>query len=579
MFAVFDLDWLGRRSCQTQLHREVRMTEPAATPAVPSPASPASEGESLYRYAGIVTVFTLLSRILGMVRDLAISHRFGASGATDAWVQAFRIPNALRRLTAEGSMTIAFIPIFVELREREGRAAAMAFARQVLGLVLASTLALCLGGMLFSRGLTMIFSPGFAADPEKFELTARFIRWTFPHLVLVSIVAWAMGVLNAEQRFAAPAAAPILFNLGIVAMIFLAADRMPEPALAIAVGAVLGGVAQVLLQVPNLVEKRAPLLPGFDWWTPPMRRFFALMGPALFGVAVYQINIIVLGILASYLPTGQVFHYNNATRLSEFVMGLFTFAFTTAGLPTLSLHHARRDWAAMGQTVRFTFAAVLYTTLPATVGLLAAGEPIVAMLYRHGAFTAADAASTARTLQYMALAMPAVALVRVLVPIFYATGNSRTPVLIAAGAVAVTAAGGWWLSGMMEVAGLALGLCLGTWFQALALAFALRGQTHAMGAWFPWRAAGQQAAACVAMGAAAAGMARFGDWSLGPLHAANWLVFLPLLAVSAALYGLLTLAQREEQALHWAQLFGKLGRRLGRLGRQATGQSAGRGDQ
>ncbi len=528
-----------------------------------SPRALPNEGESLYRYAGIVTFFTLLSRILGMVRDLAISHRFGASGATDAWVQAFRIPNALRRLTAEGSMTIAFIPVYVELREREGREAALGFARQVLGLVLVSTGILCLGGMLFSEALTWISSPGFTSDPAKFELTARFTRWMFPYLVLVSLVAWAMGILNAEKRFAAPAASPILLNLGIIGAVFGLTGFFAEPAFAIAIGILAGGVAQVLLQVPNLLEQGVLLLPRFRWWDATMRRFFGLMGPAVFGVAVYQINIIVLGIIASYLPTGQVFHYNNATRLSELVMGLFTFAFTTAGLPTLAEHHARKDWAAMGKTVHFTFSAVLFTTLPAAVGLFAAGEPVVAMLYRHGAFTAADVASTARTLQWMAVGMPAVALVRVMVPIFYATGNSRTPVLISAAAVGVTGALGWWLSGPMQVAGLALGLALGTWFQALALGAALRGQARELGAWFPWRALGQQGIACALMGLAVYASSSFGDWALGPTHAANWLVFLPLLAGAALLYAALTLLQREEQALHWVRLFRRLARRRG----------------
>lgn len=538
------------------------MTGPSG---VASAASRRGEGEALYRFAGIVTFFTLLSRILGMARDLAISNRFGAGGATDAWVQAFRIPNALRRLTAEGSMTIAFVPIYVEVRQREGHAAAMAFARQVLGLVLAATGALCLAGMVFSEALTWLFSPGFAADPAKFDLTARFIRWTFPHLVLVSIVAWAMGILNAEGRFAAPAAAPVLFNLGIIAMIFLAAHLLPEPPLAIALGAVLGGVAQVLLQVPNLLEKGAPLWPGFRWRTPAMGRFFGLIGPALFGVAVYQINIVVLGIVASFLPTGQVFHYNNATRLSEFVMGLFTFAFTTAGLPTLSEHHARRDWRAMGETVRFTSAAVLFTTLPATVGLVVAAQPIVAMLFRHGAFTAADVVSTARALQWMALGMPAVALVRVMVPVFYAAQDSRTPVWAAAGAVVATGALGWWLSGPMQVAGLALGLSLGTWFQALALGLALRGRTPELGRWFPWDAVMRQAAACAVMGLLAWSVAGLGAWEQGPRLLANWLVFIPLLAGAVGLYAVLTLLMRDEQALHWVRLLGRAGRRAARL--------------
>jgi putative peptidoglycan lipid II flippase len=536
------------------------MTDPHATPQAPA----RGEGDTLYRFAGIVTAFTLLSRILGMVRDLVISHRFGASAATDAWVQAFRIPNALRRLTAEGSMTIAFVPVYVELREREGRAGAQRFAARVLGLVLGSTALLTVLGVGFSRALTGLFSPGYAHDPAQFDLAAAFLRWTFPYLALVSVVAWAMGVLNSEHRFAAPAAAPVLLNLGIIGAVLGFSGAFDPPAFSIAAGILVGGVAQVALQVPSLLRAGIPLVPLAGWGRPEMRRFFALMGPALFGVAVYQINIIVLGILASYLPTGQVFHYNNATRLTELVMGLFTFAFTTAGLPTLSRHQARGDWERMGETIRFTFAAVLFVTLPAMAGLFVVADGVVAMLYLHGAFTAADVRSTADTLRYMALGMPAVALVRVMVPVFYALRDSRTPVGVAALSVLVTGLLGWWLSRSMQVAGLALGLSLGAWFQALGLALRLRGRAPQLGRWFPWRSVAVQAGAAALMGALAAWAGGWGEWALGPASLYNWAVLVATLGGAVALYAALTLALREEQAAHWYRLAGRLGRRLTR---------------
>ncbi len=539
----------------------------SVAPAGPPPAPARSEADTLYGSAGVVTFFTLLSRIMGMVRDLVISHKFGASGATDAWVQAFRIPNALRRLTAEGSMTIAFIPVYVEIREHRGREAAQRFARKVLGLVLAGTVLLCIAGVVFSREITLLFSPGYDQRPAQFALTALFTRWTFPYLALVSVVAWAMGILNAEKRFWAPAASPLLLNVGMVVAMLGFASWFEVPAFSIAIGILVGGVAQVLLQLPSLIRAGITPWPAAGWWDPDVRRLFRLLGPAVFGVAVYQINILILGVLASYLPVGQVFHYNNATRLTELVMGLFTFAFTTAGLPTLSEHRARDDWKRVGENIRFTFAAVSFTIVPAMVGLMVASDSIVAMLYLHGAFHLPDVLSTARTVRFMALGMPAVAAVRVMVPVFYTLGDSRTPVAISALTLVVTTGLGWWLSGRYEIAGLALGLSLGTWFQAGLMFWRLAVKSGELRHWFPWRGVGQHAVAAAGMALAAGLIQALGAWQLGPFSLTNWLAFVAMLVTAIGLYAGLTLALGEEQARHWVRLFGRVGRRLTRQGR------------
>ena len=539
--------------------------EQDSAPIAGKPKAPRGEADALYGSAGVVTFFTLLSRIMGMVRDLTISHMFGASGATDAWVQAFRIPNALRRLTAEGSMTIAFIPVYVEIRERKGREAALTFARKVLGLILAVTIALSAIGMIFSREITLLFSPGYDDMPEKLALTAQFTRWMFPYLVMVSVVAWAMGILNAEKRFWSPAASPVLLNVGMVSAIALLSSRLATPALSIAVGILVGGVAQVALQLPSLIRAGLAPWPKLGWWDPDVRRLFKLLGPALFGVAVYQINILILGVLASYLPTGQVFHYNNATRLTELVMGLFTFAFTTAGLPTLSEHTARADWDKVNANIRFTFAAVSFTIVPATIGLMVASDSIVSMLYLHGAFHLPDVTSTARTALFMALGMPAVGAVRVMVPVFYALNDSRTPVAISALTLLVTTGLGWWLSGMYEVAGLALGLSLGTWFQAGLMFWRLGRESTELREWFPWRSVRLQVLSAAVMGIAAWSIQTLGRWQAGPFSVVNWIVFIAMLSVAIGIYAGGTLLLGEEQARNWVRLFGRLGNRLSRL--------------
>jgi putative peptidoglycan lipid II flippase len=548
------------------------MTPPGSRekPAAPPGAEARPEAETLYGFAGTVTFFTLVSRVLGMARDLVIADRFGASGATDAWVQAFRIPNALRRLTAEGSMTIAFVPTYVRLRTEQGEAAARAFAQKVLGLVLVATLALTVLGIAFSGPLTAAFSPGFLADPAKFDLAARLLRWCFPYLVLVSLVAWAMGVLNSEGRFAAPAAAPIFLNLGIIVAVLGFSWAFADPIVSVAAGVLVGGGIQVLLQGPSLSAAGVWPRPRLGWRDPAQRRFYGLLLPSLLGVAVYQVNIILLGIIASYLPTGQIFYYNNATRLTELVMGLFTFAFTTAGLPTLSEHQARQDWAALRETLALTFSATLYTILPAMAGLTAAATPIVVMLYAHGAFTYQDALVTADTLQMMALSMPAVAAVRVMVPVFYAFEDARTPVKISLGSVAVTTLLGWWLSQRYEVVGLAAGLSIGTWFQCVLLALALRHKARPLGRWFPWRALWMQSGAALVVGAGVFGLQGYGTWSASGASALNWLIFAGVVLGGTLAYLALTLALGEPEARHWVDLGRRLLARVGRKGPPAV---------
>jgi putative peptidoglycan lipid II flippase len=530
-----------------------------ADPAAEPTASGAEETAAIYRRAGIVTFFTALSRVLGMARDLVIAHRFGASGATDAWVQAFRIPNALRRLTAEGSMTIAFVPVYVDVREREGAAAAGRFAQRVLGVVIAVTGLLTLLGMGFSDPLTLMFSPGFTSDPDKFALTSELIRWSFPYLLLVSLVAWAMGVLNSEHRYAAPAAAPIFLNLGIIAAVLAMTGAFEQPILAVSAGVLIGGVAQVILQVPSLSRAGAPLTPRFDWRDPHVARLMRLLGPSLLSVAVYELNIIVLGVIASYLPSGQIFHYNNATRLTELAMGLFTFAFATAGLPSLSEHVARTDWRSVSATVRLTFSAVLFTTLPSMAGLASAAPAIVSMLYLHGAYGQADVESTAAVLQLMALGMPAVAAVRIMIPIYYALNDSRTPALLSLLGLGVTGLLGWELSRIWEVRGLALGLTAGSWAYCLAMALRLRGRESALAGWFPRASLARQCLSASAVALFAAWVTSAGDWARGPHSVWNWIVFVAAVAGAVAVYAGANFALGEPEVRNWIVLLRRVG--------------------
>ena len=515
---------------------------------IPLKNNPEESGRIL-KHARTVTIFTLFSRILGAVRDLVIAHVFGAGWITDAFVQAFTIPNVLRRLTAEGSMTLAFLPLYTEIRDRKNPQAARDFAAKTLGLVLAATTILTGLGIIFSSQLVFLFAAGFASNPEKFELTVLLTRVMFPYLIFVSLVAWAMGVLNAEGRFAAPAAAPILLNFGIIAAAFGISPLLDEPIIGIGIGVILGGIAQIIIQIPSLRKVGQALKPQFFLNDENIQRLLKLLGPSLLGVAVYQINIIVLRNIASFMPTGQVTHYYNASRLSELTLGLFAFALTTASFPELSRHTASENWNKIRDNLRFTMSTTLLVVVPASVGLAIAAEPIVAMLYFHGAYSWSDVQNTALTLQAFALSIPAVAMIRLQTALFFSLKDTRTPVKVSIFSILLTGILGWWLSQSLEIFGLALGLAAGTWFQWILLTFFLRKETELRKKWWPLRSAILYMLASVGMAGFAWFSAGYGSWEKGPFLFDNWIVFLTLLVGSAFLYFLLLVVFREELAV------------------------------
>ncbi len=465
----------------------------------------------------------------------------------DAFIQAFTIPNVFRRLTAEGSMTLAFLPLYTEIREQRSAEEARLFAARVLGLVLAGTGMISALGILFSPQLVWLFAAGFADDPEKFALTSALNRVMFPYLILVSVVAWAMGVLNAEKRFAAPAAAPLFLNVAIIVAAWGFSDLFSQPIEAVAWGVLFGGLAQVILQLPSLQKITQPVRPRAFWRNADVRRLLRLLGPSLLGVAVYQLNIIILRNLASFLPEGQVTYYYNASRLTELVLGVFAFAITTASFPDLSAQQARDESERVLGTLRTSLLSTLFIVLPATAGLIGLAEPIVSMLYRHGAFTWADVQITAETLQAFALSIPAVALVRLVVSLFYALQDTKTPVRASLFSLVLTTTLGWWWSQSLQVVGLALALSVGTFAQLGALLWFLKKRPFALAQIWEVRAVGIYVGGASVLG----GMTWFGSqwrsWEAGPFAWSNWFWFLTLISSAALFYLLLLWRVRDEQ--------------------------------
>jgi putative peptidoglycan lipid II flippase len=393
-----------------------------------------SEKRRIARAAGVVGALTVLSRVSGLARDVVVGYLFGAGTGADAFFVAYRIPNLLRRLVAEGAATAAFIPIFTGTLATRGRAEADATGR-VLGTTMGAVLAaITVLGVLLAGPLVRLFAPGFAATEGKLELTVALTRLCFPYIFCIGMVAAAMGILNSLRHFAAPALSPVVMNL---VMLATAAALTPWLGVySLAAGVLLGGAAQLVSQVPSLRRAGVPLAPRWEPGHPAVARFGALFLPTVFGSAVYQINVLVSTMFASLLPAGSVAYLWYAERLFEFPLGVFAVALGTAALPSFAAL-AKRDLGELRETLGFALRLVNLIALPAAVGLALLAEPVTAVLFQRGELTATDARQASVAVRYFALGLWSVASVRVVVPAFYALEDTRTPVAAAAIAFAV----------------------------------------------------------------------------------------------------------------------------------------------
>jgi len=397
----------------------------------PTSYQPATENERMTKAAGIVGSATLLSRIFGLVRDVVLAWFFGAGLVSDAFFVAFRIPNLLRRLFAEGSLSIAFIPVFTEYLTNQSREEAFQMARSAVRLLSILLAVVVVIGILLAPLIVRIIAPGFSDSPEKFILTVTLTRIMFPYIFLISLVALSMGILNVLGHFAAPALAPVLLNIAIICSVFLISPHMGDPVTGLAIGVLIGGVLQLMLQMPFLIKK------GFYFWQkatlyhPGLKRIGILMIPAVFGAAVYQVNILVDTFLASLLADGSISYLYYADRLVQFPLGIFAIATATAVLPSLSRQAAEQDLSAFRDTFSYAMKLVFFIIIPSMVGLIVLREPIIALLFKRGAFDAETTRLTAYALLYYAVGLWAFSAVRIIVNAFYALQDTKTPVRMA----------------------------------------------------------------------------------------------------------------------------------------------------
>jgi putative peptidoglycan lipid II flippase len=423
---------------------------------------------------GSIGSATLASRVLGFVRDMVVALVFGAGPVTDAFFVAYRIPNILRRLLAEGALSTAVIPVFTEYAAVRSRDELRRLIRATLGAALVALTATALVGIVVAPWLLRVIAPGFTADPAQEALAVQLTRVMFPYIVLVGLSALAMGALNAENRFFASALAPAVSNVGMIAGVLLLARHVDPPILALALGVLAGGVGQLLTQTPDL--SRAGLLVGPSWEPrhPALARVARLLVPAVFGLAAVQVMVFVNTLLASLLPVGSISFLYYADRVMEFPLGIFGIALASAALPAMSRQAAAGDTRALAGTLNFALRLAIYICVPATVGLLVLRTPITRVLFERGRFTAADTIATAQALSGYAVGLVAFAAARITAQAFYAVGRPGVAVRLGVLAVAANVLAALALMGPLGHAGLAYASSVGGFANLLTLLWVAR---------------------------------------------------------------------------------------------------------
>jgi putative peptidoglycan lipid II flippase len=496
-----------------------------------------SEKRNIARAAGVLSFATVISRFMGLARDMVVSRLFGAGYYTDAFFAAFQIPNMLRRFFAEGALTSAFVPIFSEYLTKKGEEEARELA-DICFSVLTAVMALVVTlGIIFSPLLVSLMFPGFSAEPSKQELTIFLNRVMFPYIFFISLVALCMGILNTVRHFFTPAISTVFLNLSMIFCSIFLHKRFDVPITALAIGVLLGGILQLLLQLPVVFRKGFPIRLRFKPGHPAVKRIALLMGPSIFGVGVYYLNIMVGGILASFLPQGSLSYLYYAQRLFEFPQGIFTVPVAQAVLPSMSRQAAAGEMDNLKESLAFGLRLTLFITIPAMAGLLACSTPIFSLLLMGGNFDFAKAEKSAEALSYYALGLVFVAMVRVLVPAFYSLKDTATPVKVAFVAFILNAVFSLILMKPLLHGGLALASSLSAMFNMALLLYYLRRKIGRFGGRGIMFAATKTTAATIPMFIAVWWGVQLMDWSakgdklfkaaaLGVLVAGGILIFL-----------------------------------------------------
>ncbi len=427
------------------------------------------ENRRLIRSTAAVAAPTLLSRIFGFFRDVIQAFYLGTTRSGDAFTIAYVIPNLLRRLTGEGAMTAAFVPVFTQQKKEKSREELWKFANSFffnLTLIMAGLTVL---GIIFSPFLVKIIAFGFKGIEGKLELTTILTRIMFPYIFLISLAALAMAILNSFHKFFVPAFTPVLFNLSIITLALLFARRASEPAFVFGAGVVLGGIFQLAFQLPFLWKRGMRFKFRLSFSHPAVRKVGRLMVPGIFGFGIYQINFAISRIIASLLEEGSVASLYFASRIQELTLGLFSIALSIALLPTFSDLAAHKDIAGMKRTLVFSLKLVFFITFPAMIGLLTLNRPIIQVLFQRGVFGVQSTSMSASCLFFFAFGLPFISGVKIIAPAFYSLKDTKTPVIVAFFVMISYISLSLILMKPLRVGGIALALSLASVFNFLLL--------------------------------------------------------------------------------------------------------------
>ena len=394
---------------------------------------------ALWRSTFIVSAMTMLSRVLGLVRDMVLLNVFGAGKDFDTFVVAFRIPNFFRRLFAEGAFSQAFIPVLTEYKTTKLHAEVQILISRVFGCLLIVMSILTLVSMIIAPVILYAYAPGFHNDPAKFDLAVDMFRLTIPYLMFMSLTAFASSILNSYGSFASPAFSPVLLNIAMIAGAWWLSPYLAQPIMALGWAVVIAGILQLAIQVPELWKKKLLIPPKVDFKHEGVDRILKLMLPALFGVSVTQINLLLNTIWASFMQDGSVSWLYSAERMTELPLGLIGVAIGTVILPSLSMSKAEQDQAKFRKMLDWAARVIVLVGVPASIALFMLSTPIIQALFQRGAFDVRDTQMTAMALQCMSGGVLAFMLIKVFAPGFYAMQDTKTPVRVGLMAVAANA--------------------------------------------------------------------------------------------------------------------------------------------
>jgi len=432
------------------------------------------ERRKIARAAGVMSAATFISRILGFARDMIFAVYFGATGISDTFFAAFRIPNLLRELFAEGSMSSAFIPVLTEYQQKKGEDEARRLVKVTFTFILLIVGIICLLGIIFAPGIVAVIAPGFMKSPEKFSLTVSLTRIMFPFLLFISLAALMMGVLNTRRVFFIPAVAPAMLNIALIISIIFFASKFEQPIKAAAIGVLIGGFVQFVFQLPSFAKNRYRLGVDLSLGHPGLKKMSVLLIPATFALAITQVNIVVSNILASYLATGSITYLYYSMRLIQFPVGIFGVAMGMAVLPSLSEHAVKGEFGKVREDFSFALRLLFFVTVPAMAGLIALREPIINLLFQRGHFDYSATKGTAEALLYYSLGIWSIVGIRVITATFYSMQDTKTPVKIATIGMLSNILFSLLLMGPMKHAGLALANAMASIVNFSLLFFFLR---------------------------------------------------------------------------------------------------------